>query len=224
MFVFSSANAIAGRCVVQQYLKMFVSFLLVVIGAYEYLLRRSKGSTDEVSRLFIYFNARSRKKPKVMSDSGCSMTQAIEALADCGACHEMMWPYDTAQVDQRPADQAYEEAKDHRITRAMKLKRDLNEMRSCLAQGFPFAFGLRLYQSFDRGGRTGRVPMPKPAEPSRGQHAMYQSHLSHRRRTKNVFAHCRHAMLAVGYSDSQKRFIVRNSWGPDWVRQGRFWT
>lgn len=26
-----------------------------------------------------------------------------------------------------------------------------------------------------------------------------------------------HAMLAVGYSDHSKSFIIRNSWGEDWV-------
>lgn len=28
----------------------------------------------------------------------------------------------------------------------------------------------------------------------------------------------RHAMLAVGYNDDQQVFVVRNSWGTDWVR------
>jgi C1A family cysteine protease len=27
----------------------------------------------------------------------------------------------------------------------------------------------------------------------------------------------RHAMLAVGYDDQSKSFIVRNSWGEEWV-------
>ena len=31
--------------------------------------------------------------------------------------------------------------------------------------------------------------------------------------------HCRHAMLAVGYSDHSQAFIVRNSWGTDWVNR-----
>jgi C1A family cysteine protease len=31
-----------------------------------------------------------------------------------------------------------------------------------------------------------------------------------------------HAVLAVGYSDRDQRFIVRNSWGKDWGRAGYF--
>jgi C1A family cysteine protease len=29
-------------------------------------------------------------------------------------------------------------------------------------------------------------------------------------------------VLAVGYDDSQQRFIVRNSWGTDWAMKGYF--
>jgi hypothetical protein len=97
-----------------------------------------------------------------MSHFGCSMTGVVEALADSGTCHETMWPY----------VESYQEAKGHRITRETKLKRELNEMKACLAQGYPFAFGLRLYQSFDRGGRTVMVRLLKPPEPSRGKHGV----------------------------------------------------
>ena len=31
-----------------------------------------------------------------------------------------------------------------------------------------------------------------------------------------------HAVLAVGYDESQQRFIVRNSWGPNWGMAGYF--
>jgi hypothetical protein len=53
----------------------------------------------------------------------------------------------------------------------MKLDLNLNEMKSCLAQGFPFAFGIRLFKSFDRGGKTGKIPKPQASEESRRKHA-----------------------------------------------------
>ena len=31
-----------------------------------------------------------------------------------------------------------------------------------------------------------------------------------------------HAVMAVGYDDAKKRFIVRNSWGPKWGMKGHF--
>jgi len=31
-----------------------------------------------------------------------------------------------------------------------------------------------------------------------------------------------HAAMVVGYNDSQKRFIVRNSWDTDWGQKGYF--
>jgi len=48
--------------------------------------------------------------------------------------------------------------------------------------------------------RTGLVNLPKPQEQVLGGHAV----------------------LAVGYDDSNQRFIVRNSWGTDWGLQGYF--
>ena len=31
-----------------------------------------------------------------------------------------------------------------------------------------------------------------------------------------------HAVLAVGYNDTQQRFVVRNSWGTGWGQKGYF--
>jgi hypothetical protein len=106
-----------------------------------------------------------------ISDSGCSMTSAIEALEESGVCLESIWPYDISQVNVRPNDQAYQTAKPHKIIDALQVNIDLNEMKSCLAQGFPFAFGLKLYTSFDQAtSNNGVVPMPSASDRGRQSH------------------------------------------------------
>lgn len=171
-------------------------------GAYEYLTKKSDGRNTDVSRLFIYYNARAKdNRGRSLTDSGCSMTSAIEALEEFGTCLESIWPYEVSKVNSRPSDRAFDEAKNHTITEALQIDIDLNEMKSCLAQGFPFAFGLRLFRSFDKASRTGVVPVPNSSDRVRSSHGS-------------------HALLAVGYSDHSRSFIVRNSWGEDWGDSG----
>ncbi|CAF4046838.1 unnamed protein product [Adineta steineri] len=171
-------------------------------GAYEYLSKKEKNHDNIVSRLFIYYNGRVKEDSKsAVTDSGCTMTSAIEALEESGVCLESIWPYDISQVNTRPSDEAYQAATGHKITQAMQVNIDLNEMKSCLAQGFPFAFGLKLYTSFDQAAKTGVVPMPNDSDQNRKSDGS-------------------HALLAVGYSDQSKSFIVRNSWGEDWGDKG----
>ena len=127
-----------------------------------------------MSRLFIYYNGRViENSSKVVTDSGCSMTNAIEALEEFGTCLESIWPYDISRVNQRPSDMAFEEAKQHKIKEALEVAIDLYEMKSCLAQGFPFAFGLRLFKSFDKAMRTGVVPIPDSVDKTRSSHGRF---------------------------------------------------
>ena len=100
-----------------------------------------------------------------------------------------------------PSPQAYEEAKRHKLQEAEEVQVDLFAMKHCLAEGFPFAFGITLYRSFDQAGRDGRVPMPGPRDSQRTSHGS-------------------HAMLCVGYSEKSRAFVVRNSWGESWGDRG----
>ena len=134
------------------------------------MTKKGNGQNVDVSRLFIYYNGRVKENggdDSNITDSGCSMTSAIEALEESGTCLESIWPYDISQVNVRPGDDAYEQGKQHKITEALQVKIDLNEMKSCLAQGFPFAFGLKLFSSFDKAAQTGVVPMPSSSDGGR---------------------------------------------------------
>lgn len=147
---------------------MLFSYLL---GAYEYLTKKANGRDTDISRLFIYYNARVKdQRTNQVVDSGCTMTSAIESLSELGTCLESVWPYNISEVNKRPNDQAYQEGAQHRITSALRVNINLNEMKSCLAQGFPFAFGLKLYGSFDQASKTGVVPMPNYWENGRQAH------------------------------------------------------
>ncbi|CAF0750320.1 unnamed protein product [Adineta ricciae] len=171
-------------------------------GAYEYLTKKANGYDIDVSRLFIYYNARAQDSQSgQLTDSGCSMTNGIESLQAHGVCLESMWPYNIENVNMPPYQELYQAADDFKITEAFQLESDLHQMKSCLAQGFPFAFGLKLFTSFDKASRTGVVPMPDESEQSRESHGS-------------------HALLAVGYSDQSASFIVRNSWGKYWGDNG----
>ena len=169
-------------------------------GALEYLEKRTNGAEGRVSRLFIYWNERD-VEGTADQDHGAAISDGIKVLKSDGACSEDTWQYDKDMVFEQPADQAYDEAKDHTIDEAHRVKIDLHDMRHCLAEGYPFVFGLQVYDKFQKDGSRGhgRITIPDPDTHERAGG---------------------HAMLCVGYSDKDQMFLVRNSWGPRWGDRG----
>ena len=170
-----------------------------VAGAYEYLVKKHDERDYDVSRLFIYFNA--RELGDVEGDNGSLIADAIEGLRSHGACSETVWPFVERNVNKRPSEDAYDEASQFLVEDTQLVPVDLMAWKSCLAEGYPIIFGISLYASFDQHRKRGVVPMPTPKESARESHGG-------------------HAMLCVGYSDPDRVFIVRNSWGPQWGDNG----
>jgi C1A family cysteine protease len=169
-------------------------------GALEYLLLKDKIPFEDFSRLFIYYNERVIEHT-IKSDSGAMIRDGIKTLVKQGVCSETIWPYRVSMFDVKPDEACYKQALKHKITSYRRIL-TLDEMRACLAEGFPFAFGFTVYESFEsqKVARTGIVPMPKTGERQLGGHAV----------------------LAVGYDDLAGRFRVRNSWGEGWGNKGYF--
>jgi C1A family cysteine protease len=153
------------------------------------------------SRLFIYYNERVIEGT-VHSDSGAQIRDGIKTVASQGVCPEREWPYDIAKFTQKPSVQAYRDAAKDRAVSYQSLVQDLNQMKGCLASGYPFVFGFTVYESFESQAvaQSGHAPMPGPGERAVGGHAV----------------------MAVGYDDSNQWFLVRNSWGPRWGLAGYF--
>ena len=169
-------------------------------GNLEFLDNQPDSVYTDVSRLFIYYNERVLRDSEAF-DSGAFLRDGIKTLKKTGYCREKIWPYKIEQFKLKPPALCYKEAKNHLISSYYRLS-SLTEMLVCLADGYPFVFGFTVYESFEteKVKRTGIVPMPKKDERPVGGHAV----------------------LAVGYNQKQKRFLVRNSWGKAWGKDGYF--
>ncbi len=168
-----------------------------VAGAYEYLFKRHHEDEDyDVSRLFVYYNAR-RPRGRQNIDGGTRIIEAIESLRQHGACSEATWPFVLEKVNTEPDEDAYGEASGFLIEDVLHVPTDMQTWKQVLAEGYPIIFAIQLFKSFDAHRKKGLVPSPSPAETGRE-------------------AHGAHALLCVGYSDPDRVFIVRNSWGSEW--------
>jgi C1A family cysteine protease len=153
------------------------------------------------SRLFIYYNERVIERT-VATDSGAQIRDGIKTVVKQGACPESDWPYDIDKFTDKPPAKAYADAAKHKVSSYSRLVPTANQLKGCLASGFPFVFGFTVYESFESQevAKTGMVPMPAAKEKVLGGHAV----------------------LGVGYDEASQRFIVRNSWGKGWGQAGYF--
>jgi C1A family cysteine protease len=168
------------------------------------LMRQKAAKVFTPSRLFIYYNERVIEHT-IGSDSGAQIRDGVKSVSKLGAPPETLWRYSDKNPGpflEKPQETVYTEALKHQATTYQRVARTLPQMKGCLASGFPFVFGFSVYESFESEevANTGQAPMPGSDEQLLGGHAV----------------------LAVGYDDSTQRFLVRNSWGPKWGKQGHF--
>lgn len=146
------------------------------------------------SRLFIYYQER-LLEDTVDSDSGASIRDSVKVVKQFGAPPETDWPYDINQFETEPPVKAYSDALTYKDMTYQRITRSVNDMKSCLTEGYPFVAGISVYDSFESNAKTGKVPMPKKSEKLLGGHAI----------------------LIVGYTAGE--WIFRNSWG-NWGAAG----
>ena len=153
------------------------------------------------SRLFIYYNERVIENT-ITSDSGAQIRDGIKSIATQGDCPESEWPYKIEKFTDKPSVKCYKDAVKYTAVKYQRVPQILNQMKGCLASGYPFVFGFSVYSGFENEAvaETGELQMPTSKESLLGGHAV----------------------VAVGYDDKTKRFTVRNSWGENWGIKGHF--
>jgi C1A family cysteine protease len=157
-------------------------------------IRQKEAKPFAPSRLFIYYN--------VGQDAGAQIRDGMKSVNKIGACPETDWPYVIANFTRKPPPGAFKDAPLGKAVSYQRVIQTLDQMKGCLAAGFPIVLGISVYESFEsqQVARSGVVPMPASSEKLLGGHAI----------------------LAVGYHDADQRFIMRNSWGTSWGMKGYF--
>lgn len=153
------------------------------------------------SRLFIYYNERVLEN-SVNSDAGAEIRDGFKTINETGVCSEKIWKYDIPKFAKKPPQKCYDQAVKHKALQYMRVGQTLNEIKSCLAEGYPIVLGFSVYESFESAyvARTGIASLPAAGE-------------------KLLGGHC---VLAVGYSEETGTFLLMNSWNTDWAMDGFF--
>jgi C1A family cysteine protease len=168
------------------------------IGLLEWYQRRAFGKHIDMSRLFLY--KVTRNLMGVTGDQGAFLRTTIQSMAMIGAPPERNYPYNINNFDKEPSAfvyslaQNYKSIKYYRIT-PVSGKSQLDTLLDFLAGGLPFMFGFTVYSSISN---NAMIPYPKPGDYVEGGHAI----------------------MAVGYDETKKCFIIRNSWGTEWGDKG----
>jgi C1A family cysteine protease len=172
-----------------------------LVGALEYLENKTQGQGQytDYSRLFLYYNERVYINTE-LEDSGAIIRDGIKSLNRKGICEETLWPHDISKFAEKPPKACYTDARAHKTVSYQRLN-TFDQMKACLASGYPFIFGFTVYESFMWSENMGTIPMPDIV-------------------SESVIGG--HAVLAVGYNEQDKRFLCRNSWGTKWGERGDF--
>lgn len=168
--------------------------------------RRKLGLADFIpSRLQIYYDER-EMEGTVGMDAGAQIRDGIKCVNKFGAAPESLWPYDVSKFTVKPPKEVYDAAKLDRALKYGRVKQDIDFMRQMLSQEDGFVFGFKVYPSFmsDTVAKTGMMSMPTMMDRIRGPIGG-------------------HAVKVSGHDDNKERFIIRNSWGPEWGDGGYFY-
>jgi C1A family cysteine protease len=173
-----------------------------IAGAMEFdALKQKMKQVYTPSRLFIYYNERQMEGTEG-KDVGGQIRDGIKSIGNQGDCPEDHWPYKEEMITQKPSEVCYSQARSFKALEYQRISHNLDHMKACLASGYPFVFGIKVFSSFQGQAvaNGGRLNMPRKGEKSVGLHAV----------------------VACGYDDSQRRFIARNSFGSGWGMKGYF--
>lgn len=161
-----------------------------IVSVYEYILKKTKREHD-LSERFVYYNV--LKDSGIIEDTGSSLYGVVDSIIKYGVCAERFCKYDVDKYHIAPSKEAYENAVTHKIKVAKNVKISHKDITSAISEGYPVIISLKIFDSFGNQSK-GFVYRPTEEEIAENKYG-------------------NHAMVICGYSEEDKVYIVRNSWG-----------
>lgn len=169
------------------------------------ILQGQKGNITQLSRLFLYWNARVAIN-ETNKDDGCFVRDCMNSMTSLGVCTEDIWEYDTTKVFAQPPLRAYREAYVNKFSSYYSINSSgqdrIDDIELAVRSNHPVVFATLVNTDFTKA--FGSTKIWKNAD---GPAAGY------------------HAIIITGVRDNgpQKEFLIRNSWGDSWGENGHCW-
>lgn len=132
-----------------------------------------------------------------------STIYGLNSVAKYGACfEERFWPYVIPMYQTQLSAVASANAVNHRNISYSYVPNDLLSIKQTLFSGYPLIIGINVYDSMytTETMTSGDIPMPGPGERMLGGHSF----------------------VLMGFDDTTQRFLVMNSWGTKYGKNGWF--
>ncbi|MNS50021.1 Papain family cysteine protease [compost metagenome] len=181
-------------------------------GLGEFILKKQNRHV-ELSGLYLYYQER-KMEGSINEDAGARISDGMKVLDNLGCAPEKDHPYlpmskwsdaDALKeyLTMKPGNDDVAAGKSYRIAGTQPIN-SLRAIRNSLAKGMPVVLGIAIFESFqsEAAAKTGVIPMPNvEKEEMMGGHAV----------------------VCVGYDNTKKVLIMRNSWGKEWGDKGYFY-
>lgn len=163
-------------------------------------------SVKQLSRLFLYYNARVYDK-NTDKDEGTFIRNCFRSLTDLGICTEQTWEYNVNKVYLQPNIMAYKEGIDNKIDSYYRIggdsKTKCDMIEESIRANHPVVFGTMVTKGFVENYGLETVFDKPNTQNFEGAHAM--------------------VIVGVKKINNTRMFYVRNSWSKSWGYDGHCW-
>lgn len=130
-------------------------------------------AVEPYSPLHLYYRER-QMEGTLGSDLGASLLDGVASLRRFGVVPERLWQYDPARFASAPDAAAVAAERHLVVVNAEQLELDEDTIVATLHAGYPVAFGITIFESFESSAatKTGRIELPRNGEHVVGGHAL----------------------------------------------------